>query len=144
MKNLLVLLLIVLCFTACKKSAEPVLSEKLSRGVVSLQIDEKHSYVGWRLLKEDPSDAAFNVYRLRVGDSAYMKVNASPVSSSTNFIDETAEIGQAYRYKVRILKGAEEIETPGQGYVYMMGLAERERAGESAPFLNRPYISVKL
>jgi hypothetical protein len=144
MKNLLILLSIFFCLTACKKNVAPVSSEKLSRGVVALQVDEKHSYVGWRLLKEDPSDAAFNVYRLRVGDSAYMKINAEPVSTSTNYIDEKAEIGQAYRYKVKIVSGGNEEETLGQGYVYMMGLAERERAAESAPFLNRPYISVRL
>lgn len=143
MKKLIVFLLPFLLIS-CRKPTEPVLSEKLDRGVVALQIDENNAYIGWRLLKEDPETAAFNIYRLRVGDTLYLKVNDEPVTSSTNFVDKTAKMGQAYRYKVKIVNENGEIDQPGQGYVYMLGLAERERAAESAPLLNRPYISIKL
>jgi rhamnogalacturonan endolyase len=144
MKSLVIIAASLILITGCAKNPVPVLAEKLDRGVIALQIDENHAYVGWRLLKEDPAEAAFNVYRLRVGDTLFRKVNDQPVITSTNYVDGTAKIGQAYRYRVRLVSGSEETEMPGQGYVYMMGKAERERAAESEPLLNRPYISIVL
>ena len=138
------LLLLVIVLSGCSTKNQPVLTEKIDRGVVALQIDETHAYVGWRLLKDDGENAAFNVYRLRVGDTLYQRVNVEPVITSTNYVDETAKIGQGYRYMIKRISGDSEIETPGKGYVYMLGKAERERAEESIPLLNRPYLSIKL
>jgi hypothetical protein len=39
------------------------------------------------LLKEDPEDIAFNVYRMDIGKGDYMKVNREPITTSTNYID---------------------------------------------------------
>jgi len=144
MKKIFFVALIVIFFYSCTQKEQPVPEEKIDRGVVALQVDETHAYVGWRLLKEDPVDAAFNVYRLRVGDTLYQKVNNEPVATSTNFMDETVKIGQAYRYRIKTIVNNSEIETPGLAYVYMVGKAERELAEPTAYMLNKPYYSIRL
>ncbi len=136
--------LFILVLAGCTAKQEPVVMEKIDRGVVALQISERQAYVGWRLLKEDPENVSFNVYRLRVGDSAYNKVNSDPVLTSTDFIDQTVRIGQAYRYRINKLVEGKEIETPGVGTVYMVGIAEFDTSGVSARLLNKPYYSIKL
>jgi rhamnogalacturonan endolyase len=135
--------IILICF-GCAQKEEPVGFEKIDRGVVALQINEKRAYVGWRLLKDDPENISFNVYRLRVGDSAFVKVNGNPVITSTNFVDSTINIGQAYRYRINKIVGGKQVETPGEGTVYMVGEAEFDTARTSARLLNRPYYSIKL
>src|SRR5262245_60536086 len=42
--------------------AKERIEEKLDRGLVAIKT-EKGVYLGWRLLKSDPADVAFNVYR---------------------------------------------------------------------------------
>jgi len=105
--------------------------EKIDRGVVALTVSEKEVYVGWRLLKGDPEDVAFNVYRQDVGLGDFQKVNAKPVTGSTNFVDTSATGGHGYRYKVTTVRGGVERETPGQAYVFTL-------TG------NQPWYSVKL
>ena len=51
--------------------------------------DQGQVYLGWRLLKEDPADVAFNVYRRTDGGSP-VRVNAKPLVTSTNLIDTAA------------------------------------------------------
>ena len=58
--------------------------EKMGRGVVALECDEG-IYIGWRLLKSDKPDAAFNVYREL--DGKRVKCNKAPVARTTDFID---------------------------------------------------------
>lgn len=73
--------------------------EFLTRGVVAVRKNINTVYVGWRLLGTDPSTIAFNVYRDGV------KLNAAPITSSTNFEDNTALDGS---YTVRpIINGVE-------------------------------------
>ncbi|MCU0917025.1 MAG: silent information regulator protein Sir2 [Planctomycetes bacterium] len=105
--------------------------EKIDRGVVALAVSEKEVYVGWRLLRSDPADVAFNVYRQDVGLGDFQKVNDKPITGSTNFLDASATGGHGYRYKVTTVSGSTERETPGQAYVFTL-------AG------NRPWYSLKL
>jgi rhamnogalacturonan endolyase len=123
---------------------EGIIMEKLDRGVVALQIDEGNAYVGWRLLKEDPADVAFNVYRRQVGSSEFEKVNDQPITTSTNFVDSSIKLGQAYRYRIHKIVNSVEEETPGEGYVFIAGKGERETAAATEHLLNRPYYSIKL
>ncbi len=58
--------------------------ENMGRGVVALEC-EQGVYVGWRLLKADRSDAAFDVYRER--DGVRVKCNPAPVVQTTDFVD---------------------------------------------------------
>jgi hypothetical protein len=73
--------------------------EYLTRALVAVRRNAGTVYIGWRLLGTDPSAIAFNVYR----DS--IKVNATPVTTSTNFIDSVTTNGV---YTVRpVLNGVE-------------------------------------
>ncbi len=106
-------------------------NEKIDRGVVALTVSETEVYVGWRLLKSDPADVAFNVYRKDVGLGDFQKVNDKPIAGSTNFLDKSASGGHGYRYKITALDQSAERETLGEAYVFTL-------AG------NRPWISIKL
>lgn len=77
----------------------PKQMEYLNRGVVAIRRNASTVYVGWRLLGTDVKDIAFNLYR----DS--IKVNATPVTNSTNYIDSITTNGN---YTVRpVLNGVE-------------------------------------
>jgi rhamnogalacturonan endolyase len=105
--------------------------EKIDRGVVALAVEEDTVYVGWRLLKDDLEDVAFNVYRKDVGLGDFEKVNEVPVTGSTNFLDTSVSPGHGYRYRVTTVNGNVESETAGQAYVFTL-------AG------NQPWFSIKL
>ncbi|MGO4546010.1 S-layer homology domain-containing protein [Paenibacillus sp. 2TAB23] len=63
--------------------------ESLNRGLVAVQ-QAGHVYVGWRLLGTDPTSISFNLYR----DGG--KVNASPITGSTNFEDAGGSSASTY------------------------------------------------
>jgi rhamnogalacturonan endolyase len=81
--------------------------ENLGRGVVAVRSSETQVYVGWRMLGTDPAGVAFNLYRT-AGDGAPTKLNSTPLTSSTDFVDTTADLAQPNAYTVRpVLGGAE-------------------------------------
>ncbi len=96
-------------------------SEKLGRAVLALRgVDSggngtnnwsgtgvNQVYVGWRLLATDPENIAFNVYRSANGASA-VKLNSTPITASTNFVDSTANLAVANTYHVRPVLGGVE------------------------------------
>ncbi|MGQ7947345.1 rhamnogalacturonan lyase family protein [Flavobacterium sp. WC2509] len=57
--------------------------EFLNRGLVAIQKSSSSVYLSWRLLGNDPQSIAFNVYRNGI------KVNSSPITTSTNYLDNT-------------------------------------------------------
>ncbi|CAD0001821.1 rhamnogalacturonan lyase family protein [Flavobacterium chungangense] len=61
--------------------------EFLNRGVVALRKSVSEVFISWRLLGNDPSGIAFNVYRDNV------KINAAPITASTNYIDNISTNG---------------------------------------------------
>ena len=65
----------------------PKQMEFLNRGVVAVRKSSSQVFVSWRLLGNDPSGIAFNVYR----DS--IKLNTAPITNSTNFLDNTTVNG---------------------------------------------------
>ncbi|WP_305067603.1 rhamnogalacturonan lyase family protein [Tellurirhabdus bombi] len=74
--------------------------EMLGRGVVAVRTSPDQVYVGWRLLATDPANVAFNVYR------GATKLNATPITQSTNYTDQTVVEGQ---YSVRpVVNGVEQ------------------------------------
>nr|WP_298728338.1 carbohydrate-binding protein [uncultured Steroidobacter sp.] len=82
--------------------------ERLSRGVVAVRSSSSQVYVGWRLFGNDPSAIAFNVYRSTAGGAATL-LNGTPITASTNFLDNSAPTTQANTYFVRpILNGVEQ------------------------------------
>ncbi len=88
--------------------------ENLGRGVVAIPLeigkrvysgegtfaaDKRRVYIGWRLLADDPNTVAFNVYR-EAGDNTRVKINQSPITSSTNFVDTELPDGENFSYIV--------------------------------------------
>jgi autotransporter-associated beta strand protein len=75
--------------------------ERLGRGVIAHRISSTQVYVGWRLLGNDPEDIAFNLYR-SANSAAPVKINATPITASTNYLDTPANLGTtAYTYSVK-------------------------------------------
>ncbi|MBN1174257.1 MAG: cellulose binding domain-containing protein, partial [Micromonosporaceae bacterium] len=60
--------------------------EALDRGIVSVRTGS-NNLVSWRLLATDPAGVGFNVYR------GSTKVNSSPITNSTNYLDSGAAAG---------------------------------------------------
>src|SRR5687767_15817971 len=67
------------------------LVEQLDRGVVAVYQGEGTAFVAWRLLAEDPVDAAFNVYRA-ADNTPPVKLNDQPLTGPTHFVDAKADI----------------------------------------------------
>ncbi|MFJ4691188.1 rhamnogalacturonan lyase [Streptomyces sp. NPDC088766] len=77
--------------------------EKLDRGVVSVHTDSGN-LVSWRWLGTDPGDVSFNVYR------AGTKVNATPVTGSTNFFHSGAPAQADYTVRA-VVGGVEQADS---------------------------------
>jgi len=75
--------------------------EFLNRGVVALRRSGNEVFISWRLLGNDPSDIAFNIYRDNV------KLNATPITASTNYVDAISTNG-TYAVKA-VIEGVEGI-----------------------------------
>jgi len=65
------------------------IEEKLDRGMVASPAGQGQVYLGWRLLKTDPDNIAFNVYR-SIAEGEPVRLNAEPVRKTTDFVDTKA------------------------------------------------------
>ncbi|GLY00602.1 MULTISPECIES: rhamnogalacturonan lyase [Actinoplanes] len=74
--------------------------ENLDRGVVSVH-SGAGNLVSWRLLATDPAAVGFNVYR------GSTKLTASPVTTSTNYLDAGAAAGESYTIRP-VVNGTEQ------------------------------------
>lgn len=83
--------------------------EYLNRGLVAVRRATNQVYVGWRLLGTDPGDVAFNLYRSAAGGTP-AKLNASPLTATTDFVDSTANLSVANSYTVRPVVAGLELE----------------------------------
>ncbi|MFT3990659.1 MAG: autotransporter-associated beta strand repeat-containing protein [Luteolibacter sp.] len=84
------------------------LMENLGRGIVAIRASSTQAYIGWRLLGTDPADVAFNIYRSANGATA-TKLNSSVISTTTNFIDTTANFTVSNAYSIRpVINGVEQ------------------------------------
>ena len=84
-------------------------NERLNRGVVAVPTGEGRVYVGWRLLNSDGKKTAFNVYR-SVDDADPARLNTTPVSATTDFIDKRPILGRHCAYWVRAVVDGRELE----------------------------------
>lgn len=83
--------------------------EFLGRGIVALRTSSTQTYIGWRLLGNDPEGVAFNLYRSANGATA-VKVNATPLTATTDYVDTPGNLGTtAYTYSVRPVLGGVEV-----------------------------------
>jgi len=85
-----------LCWSSAQAARQ---AEYLDRGVIAMP-SGSGVYVGWRMLGDDPSNIAFNVYRNGT------KISASPVTNSTNYFDASGTTNSAYTVRP-IINGAE-------------------------------------
>lgn len=80
--------------------AERRVEEKLNRGIVAMPNGDGKVYLGWRLLRSDAGETAFNVYRSVEGSDA-VRLNKEPVRATTDFIDEHPVWEREVAYWVR-------------------------------------------
>jgi autotransporter-associated beta strand protein len=93
---------------AAPLGAQPSLLENLGRGVVVVRSSATEAFVSWRVLGTDPPDVSFNLYR-STGGGAAVKLNPSPLTGPTYYVDAAADLLQTNAYFVRpILYGIEE------------------------------------
>ncbi|HKX31361.1 MAG TPA: rhamnogalacturonan lyase [Blastocatellia bacterium] len=82
--------------------------EHLGRGLIAVRQTDDRVFVGWRLLGTDPDEIAFNLYRTTAGGKP-VRLNARPLTATTSFVDEQADLAQTNGYFVRpVLKGREQ------------------------------------
>ncbi|GAB2575293.1 rhamnogalacturonan lyase [Paractinoplanes abujensis] len=74
--------------------------ERLDRGVISVRSGSAN-LVSWRWLATDPSGIGFNVYR------GTTKLNAAPITGSTNYLDSGAAANASYTVRA-VLGGTEQ------------------------------------
>jgi hypothetical protein len=87
--------------------AKERIEEKLDRGMLALAADGAKVYLSWRLLKTDPEAIAFNVYRSTAGGAA-VKLNAQPISKTTDFVDGNPPLDRENAWWVRAVLGGRE------------------------------------
>ncbi len=84
--------------------------EDLGRGVVAMRTSSTQTYVGWRLLADDPETVGFNLYR-SVDGAVAVKVNSSPLTATTDYRDTpaSAAFASTISYFVRpVIAGVEQ------------------------------------
>ncbi|RLP93759.1 cellulose binding domain-containing protein [Micromonospora sp. CV4] len=86
--------------TAPPPSAGAVQMENLNRGLISVR-SGSGNLVSWRLLGTETSGVAFNLYR------GSTRVNASPITGATTYLDSGAAAGSAYTVRA-VVGGAEQ------------------------------------
>ena len=74
--------------------------ENLDRGLIGVH-SGSGNLVSWRLLATDPGGAGFNVYR------GATRLNPSPITATTNFLDAGAAAGQSYTVRP-VVNGVEQ------------------------------------
>jgi hypothetical protein len=83
--------------------------ERLDRGLVAVRSATTEVYLSWRLLANDSPGVAFDVYRAANGGPS-LKLNGSPLTQTTNFIDSTANASVSNEYFVRSVVDGIELE----------------------------------
>lgn len=103
MKKIIVLFSLVFSFLSLCAQRQ---MEALDRGVVAVRQADGKVFVSWRLLGTEPSNLAFNLYRTINGKTE--KLNKSPISSTTNFVDENADTTIVRSYVVKTFAAGKE------------------------------------
>ncbi|MFD2162152.1 rhamnogalacturonan lyase [Paradesertivirga mongoliensis] len=94
-------------FLTFSAAAQKRRMEYLDRGTIAISQGAGKVYLGWRMLGTDPDDITFNIYRSTGGAKA-VKLNVTPISSSTNYLDSGVDSTKSNAYYVKaVLKGKE-------------------------------------
>jgi hypothetical protein len=120
-------------------------AEKVDRGVIAVSAGAGKVYVGWRLLRADAADIAFNIYRRPASGGEALKLNAQPLTQSTDFTDFAAPAGVACEYFVRAVSAGRELEASAAGVV-TAGATEPELKNDGKkPFVPQAaYVKIPL
>lgn len=84
-------------------------TENLTRGLVAVRTGEREVFLSWRLFVSDPEDIGFNLYRV-AADANAVKVNPTPLTGTTNFVDRVAGQRSDVSYFVRPVYQDQEYE----------------------------------
>jgi len=113
--RLLAALFALLPATLLAGPAPAMRMKNLGRGVVAIRSSASNTYIGWRLLGNDPPTTTFNLYRSS-GNTPPVRLNPQPIAASTNFVDSSANPAETHHYFVRpIVNGIE--GTPSTPFV---------------------------
>lgn len=131
-RPLLTIWLALACLLPCGAAHAQPIMEGLGRGIVVVRTGETSAYVGWRLLGTDPAGVAFNVYRS--GAAGRTKLNAAPLTRTTDFVDTTLDVAIPNTYTVRAVVGGRELPS---GATFVLPAAAPIRQFITVP-LQRP------
>jgi len=84
-------LIALACLGALPATAQRQM-EQLGRGLIVLRSSSTQIYIGWRLLGNDPSDIAFNLYRA-ANAGVPVKINPAPLVNITDYVDTPPSLG---------------------------------------------------
>ena len=90
--------------------------EKFNRGLTAQRTSPQTVYLSWRLLAEDSPQVAFNVYREMPGKKP-VKINKSPLLTTTDFTDQLPETSGAASYYVCTVGDGKDFKTFESGVV---------------------------
>jgi len=100
-------ILLVFCILSQSVFAQRQM-EKLNRGLIAVKVGAGY-FLSWRLFGTDTSITVFNVYK------GITKLNATPITASTTFTDNTTTNGT---YTVKKVVNSVEVETSEAAKVY--------------------------
>ena len=83
--------------------------ESLGRGLVAIHQPGDSVFLSWRLLGTDSQDISFNIYRQ--ANQAIIKLNSTPISGATIFLDKTVDFNTTNTWFVKSVINGKEIET---------------------------------
>ncbi|UAB82631.1 rhamnogalacturonan lyase [Zunongwangia sp. SCSIO 43204] len=86
--------------------------EKLDRGLVAIKKSEQEVFISWRSFQEDAADLGFNIYRS--SDGKTVKLNSTPITSKTWFIDATFQAKQNNTWFVKSVLNSKEKKEAGE------------------------------
>lgn len=107
MKTKLVLLTVALIGSLSVSGQRKM--EFLDRGMVAVKTTDNAVFLSWRLLGTDDFDTAFSIYR-KEGNGKQKKLNTSPLTKGTNFLDDHVDLNQDVTYILDIVTRGKEKE----------------------------------
>ncbi|MDR1381149.1 MAG: FG-GAP-like repeat-containing protein [Tannerella sp.] len=103
------------------------IEDRLNRGIIAVA-DGRQVYVSWRLLKSDPADVAFDVYKGT--DARPVKLNRQPVTLTTDFVDKGGKKNDQY-WVVPLINGRPEAPSEKTSVI-------AKKSGSEPPYLSIP------
>ncbi len=132
---------IVILFSTVTAAFAQRQMENLGRGVVAARTGTSTAYIGWRLLANDPEGVTFNLYRSQNGAAA-VKLNAQPITNTTDFVDSTATLTASNSWFVRPVTNGVELDASAPFGLAANAVVPVDFQGKLAPYLSVPLHAV--